>query len=101
MGADAVTADREHIFSVYIATSLHAQFAQDATVEVEQDVGMAGIDRPVRVKLFKMRALHADLIGGGLQQAVAALFARRTKMIALDKQHLQQGLALRVQLSGA
>ena len=96
--ADAVAADGKDVLAVDLAAGAHAQLAQDAAVEVEQDVGVAGVHRPVGIELLEVRAFHAHLVGGGLQQAVAALLAAGAEVVALDEQHLQQRLALRVQL---
>ena len=46
--ADAAPGEREDVLAVDIAAGAHAQLAQDAAVEVEQNVGMRGVDRPVR-----------------------------------------------------
>ena len=97
---DAMATDREHVLAVDIAAGAHAQLAQDAAVEVEQDVGVAGVDRAVGIELLEVRAFHAHLVGGGLQQAVAALLATRAEMVAFDEQHLQQRLAVGVQFVG-
>ena len=100
VGVNAVAADGKDILAVDIAAGAHAQLAQDAAVQVQQDVGVAGVHRPARVELLEVRAFHAHLVGGGLQQAIAALLATRAEVVALDEQHLQQRLAMAVQLFG-
>ena len=60
---------------VDLLAGAHAQRAQNAPVPIEQDVRMRGIDRPIRIELLEMRPLHFHLVGGRLEQAVAALFA--------------------------
>ena len=62
--------------------------------------GWRGVHRAVGIELLEVRAVHAQLVGHGLQQAVAALLAGGAEVVALDEQHLQQRLALRVQLLG-
>ncbi len=95
-----MAADGKDVFAIDIAAGLDAQLAQDAAVEVEQDVGVAGVDRAVRVELLEVRAFHAHLVGRGLQQAVATFLATRAEVIAFDEQHLQQGLAVAVEFFG-
>ena len=47
-----------------------------------------------------MRRHHAEFVGRRLQLAVAALFARRAEVVALDEQHLQQRAPLGIELLG-
>ena len=90
----------KHVLAVDFVAGTHAQGTQNAAIEVEQDVGVAGVDRAVRVELLEVRPRHAHLVGRGLQQAVAAFLATRAEMIALDKQHLQERFALGVDFFG-
>ena len=98
-GRDAVAVDGKHVLAILVA--------------------LARTHRPHRMQRFRSSstrdgwhrpdgwgrtprnaALHAHLVRRGLQQAIPAFFARRTKVVALDEQHLQQCLALRVEFVG-
>jgi hydrogenase maturation factor len=92
-----VPGDGEHRLAVQQLAGAHAQAAEDAAVVVQQHVGVGGIHRPVGIELLEVRAGHLVLVGRGLQQAVAAAFAGRAEVVALDEEHLQQGAALGLQ----
>ena len=98
MGARAVPAEGKHLFAVDFVAGPHAQLAQDAAVGLEQHIGVAGIDRAHGVERLVMQVGHARLCGLLLQLAAAAFFAAGAKVVALDKQHLQQVQAVRFQL---
>ena len=51
---------------------------------------MRRIDRAVRIELDKVRRHHLAVIGQRLQLAIAALFASRAEVVALDEQHLHE-----------
>jgi hypothetical protein len=61
--ADAAPAEGEHVLAVDVAAGAHAELAQDAAVEIEQHVGVRGIDRPVRVEVVEVRRQHAEIVG--------------------------------------
>src|SRR5574343_120826 len=97
---DAAPGQREDVLAIDVAAGPHAQRTEDAAVEVEQHLGMRGIDRPVREEVVVVRAHHAEVVGGGLQLAVAALLARRAEVVAFNEQHLGQRPALGVDFLG-
>ena len=90
---DAAPGEGEHVLAVHLAGGAHAQLAQDAAVEVEQDVRMRGIHRPIREEVAEAGGMHSEVIAQRLQLAVAALLAGRAEVVALDEQHLHQGAA--------
>jgi ATP:corrinoid adenosyltransferase len=98
---EAAPAHGEDVLAIDFARGGDAQAAHDAAVEVEQHVGMRGVHRAVGIEHVEMRRHHLQLVGRGLQHAVAALFAGRAEMVALDEEHLQQGAALVVDLGRA
>ncbi len=53
--ADAAPAEREDVLAVDFARGAHAQFAEDAAVEVEQDLGVRGVHRAVGEELVEAR----------------------------------------------
>src|SRR5574343_965740 len=97
---DAAPGQREDVLAIDVAAGPHAQRAEDAAVEVEQHLGVRGIDRPVGEEMVVVRAGEAEVVGGGLQLAVAALFAGRAEVVALDEQHLGQRPAFGVDFLG-
>src|SRR5574343_1693106 len=97
---DAAPGQREDVLAIDVAAGPHAQRAEDAAVEVEQHLGVRGIDRPVGEEVVVVRAGEAEVVGGGLQLAVAALFAGRAEVVALDEQHLGQRPAFGVDFLG-
>jgi hypothetical protein len=94
MGVDAITTYRKDVLAIDILAGLNAQTAQNATVEVQQDVGMRRVDLAVGVELFKSWPAHFQLVSGRLQQAITAFLAGRAKVVALNEQHSQQGSAM-------
>ena len=54
---------------------------------------MRGIHFAAREELREMPIQHAQMIGHRLQHAVAGFFAGRAQVVALDEQHLRNGLA--------
>jgi len=61
--ADAVPGNREHILTVDVMTRAHTQFAENAAVKVDQQVGMTCVNGTARVKLFEEHVLHVHLVG--------------------------------------
>ncbi len=59
---------------------------------------MRGVDLAFGKEMREMRIEHFEIVGEGLQLAIAALFAAGAEMVALDEQHLQQNAAAAVQL---
>ena len=55
------------------------------------------IRRPPRSTLDRSSAASDVYKRQGLQQAISAFLARGTEVVAFDKQHLQQGLALGIE----
>ena len=70
--ANAVSAMAKNSLAVDFVAGAHAQLAQNAAVQVQPDVGMAGVHRAHGRLHVIVHAGHAQPIGGGLQQAVAA-----------------------------
>jgi len=53
--ADATPGEGKDVLAVDVATGAHAQLAENAAVEVEQHLGVRGIDRPIGIELRKVR----------------------------------------------
>src|SRR5574343_1505388 len=97
---DAAPGQRKNVLAIDVAAGPHAQRTEDAAVEIEQHLRMRRVDRPAREKVVVMRAHHAEVVGRGLQLAVAALFARWAEVVALDEQHLGQRPAFGIDFLG-
>ena len=96
VGRHAAPGERENGFAVDITARSHAEFALDAAIEIDQHIRMRGVDWSMRVELDKMRRHHLAVVGKRLQLAVAALFASRAEVVALDEQHLNERPAVGV-----
>ena len=88
---DAPAADGEDVLAVQVATGAHAQFAQDAAVEVDDEVRMGGIQVAAREEVGEVGGEHASVIGHRLELAGAGLLAGGAEVITLDEQQLQDG----------
>src|SRR5512135_212181 len=96
--AHAAARERKHLLAVHLGRRAHAQLAEDAAVEVEQQVRMARVHRPVGEEVIEARRHHTQVVGHGLQLAVTALLAGRTEVIAFDEQQLHQHAPLGIEL---
>ncbi len=82
--------EAEDGFAVLHPGGADAARTEDAALAIEIDVGVRGIDLP-RGPLIRLgRCDHAEAVAQSLQFAIAARDAVRTRMIALDKQHLDE-----------
>ena len=88
---DAPSADGKDVLLVAIPAGPDTEFTQDAAVEVDGKVGVAGIHQSLGIEVGELGSQHAAVIGHGLQLAGATLFAAGADVIALDKQQLKQG----------
>ncbi len=52
---DAAPRQRKHVLAIDLRRGAHAQLAQDAAIEIEQDLGVRGIDRSVREQVVEAR----------------------------------------------
>ena len=90
---DAPPGQREHVLAVDLGAGPDAELAEDAAVEVEQHVGVRGVDRAIGEERVVVGGHHLELVRDALQHAAAARLARRAEVISLGEEELDQVLS--------
>src|SRR5574340_48740 len=96
-GPNSAPGKAEHVLAIHLAAGAHAKFAVNAAVAVEHHIGMGSVRLALRIEVVVVWTHHAEIVGYGLELAVAAFLACRAEVIALDEQHLRQGKPFRIE----
>ncbi len=90
MRTDATAADGEDALAIHIPTRAYTKAAKNAAVEIDEGLGMRGIDGATRIEVREMRSQHPGVVAERLQLAGATGLTPRAHVITFDEKHLQQ-----------